>query len=73
MRKTTLTLIVLPLAVSIGFLIGRDASDRTEPRRVTTVERVDGYISLDAAAEPLRTRFNDDIGKTRVLMLVAPT
>ncbi len=32
-----------------------------------------GYASLDAAAEPLRTRFNADREKTRILMYVSPT
>lgn len=31
------------------------------------------YSRLDASAEPLRTSFNADVGKVRVLMLVAPT
>ena len=31
------------------------------------------YTPLDARGNPLRTAFNDDIGKVRVLMLVAPT
>ncbi len=31
------------------------------------------YMALDARGNPLRTAFNDDLGKVRVLMLVAPT
>ena len=31
------------------------------------------YKTLDARGNPLRTAFNDDLGKVRVLMLVAPT
>ncbi len=31
------------------------------------------YTSLDERGDPLRTTFNADIGKVRVLMLVAPT
>ncbi len=31
------------------------------------------YTALDARGNPLRTAFNDDHGKVRVLMLVAPT
>ncbi len=31
------------------------------------------YASLDARGNPLRTAFNDDLGKVRVLMLVAPS
>ena len=31
------------------------------------------YESLDERGDPLRTTFNADIGKVRVLMLVAPT
>ena len=31
------------------------------------------YTALDASGAPLRTAFNDDVGKVRVIMLVAPT
>ncbi len=31
------------------------------------------YLGLDERAEPLRGSFNADIGKVRILMLVAPT
>lgn len=31
------------------------------------------YAALDASGDPLRTAFNDDVGKVRVMMLVAPT
>ena len=31
------------------------------------------YTPLDAMGNPLRTAFNEDSGKVRVLMLVAPT
>jgi hypothetical protein len=31
------------------------------------------YAKLDGKAEPLRSAFNADVGKVRVLMLVAPT
>ncbi len=31
------------------------------------------YTVMDANAEPLRAAFNADVGKVRVLMLVAPT
>ena len=31
------------------------------------------HIGLDEHAEPLRGSFNEDVGKVRVLMLVAPT
>ena len=31
------------------------------------------YATLDERGDPLRTSFNADIGKVRVLMLVAPT
>ncbi len=31
------------------------------------------YTPLDARGNPLRTAFNEDLGKVRVLMLVAPT
>ena len=31
------------------------------------------YTVLDAHSEPLRAAFNADVGKVRILMLVAPT
>jgi hypothetical protein len=31
------------------------------------------YASLDTGLEPLRAAFNADAGRTRVVMLVAPT
>jgi hypothetical protein len=31
------------------------------------------YIGLDGSAEPLKGSFNADLGKVRILMLVAPT
>ena len=31
------------------------------------------YTVIDNGAEPLRAAFNADVGKVRVLMLVAPT
>ena len=31
------------------------------------------YTALDERGDPLRTTFNADIGKVRVMMLVAPT
>jgi hypothetical protein len=31
------------------------------------------YAKLSETAEPLRARFNQDVGRVRVMMLVAPT
>jgi hypothetical protein len=31
------------------------------------------YATLTGTAEPLRTAFNSDVGRVRVMMLVAPT
>ncbi len=31
------------------------------------------YVTLDEGAEPLKSAFNTDVGKVRVVMLVAPT
>ncbi len=31
------------------------------------------YVTLDRAAEPFKSAFNADVGKIRILMLVAPT
>lgn len=35
--------------------------------------RTQPYATLTDSAEPLRTRFNEDAGRVRVMMLVAPT
>ncbi len=32
-----------------------------------------GHVMLDRSAEPLKSTFNADVGRTRILMLVAPT
>jgi hypothetical protein len=31
------------------------------------------FVTLDSGAEPVRSAFNADIGKTRVVMLLGPT
>jgi hypothetical protein len=31
------------------------------------------YTPLSDSAEPLRTQFNQDVGRVRIVMLVAPT
>ncbi len=31
------------------------------------------YASLSDTADPLRTQFNNDVGRVRIVMLVAPT
>jgi hypothetical protein len=31
------------------------------------------YASLSESAEPLRSQFNQDVGRVRIMMLVAPT
>ena len=31
------------------------------------------YALLDASGDPLKAAFNNDVGKVRVIMLVAPT
>jgi hypothetical protein len=31
------------------------------------------HVSLSAGAEPLRTEFNQDAGRVRILMIAAPT
>ncbi len=50
---------------AIGMLtLGMTVGFRTGPAE---------YTALDASGNPLRTTFNDDVGKVRVLMLVAPT
>ena len=73
MHKTTITLMMVSLAVGVGSVARPHAPDRTDSESRSQAARGNGYVSLDAAGQPLRTRFNDDVGKTRVLMLVAPT
>lgn len=31
------------------------------------------FATLSETADPLRTQFNQDVGRTRIVMLVAPT
>ncbi len=49
----------------------------TEPAESSSVESSSAgapdYVSLDARGEPLKSAFNADADKVRVLMLVAPT
>ena len=35
--------------------------------------RTQPYANLSETAEPLRARFNQDVGHVRIMMLVAPT
>ena len=58
MRKSFVGLGMLPIVV--GVTLGLAASPAS-------------YTSLDERGDPLRETFNADVGKVRVLMLVAPT
>ena len=58
MRKLSTALGALPLLVAFGLALPTTTAD---------------YTSLDNRGDPLRTTFNADMGKVRVLMLVAPT
>ena len=58
MRKSYVGFGMLPIAV--GVTLGLAAPPA-------------GYTSLDERGDPLRAAFNADVGKVRVLMLVAPT
>lgn len=39
----------------------------------TDREKIRPHATLGARAEPLRTQFNQDVGRVRLLMIVAPT
>ena len=58
MRKAHAAFAALPLLLAIGLGLPAPTAD---------------YTSLDRAGDPLRATFNADMGKVRVLMLVAPT
>ncbi len=49
----------------------------TEPAESSSAESMSAvppdYVSLDARGEPLKSAFNADADKVRLLMLVAPT
>jgi hypothetical protein len=52
----------------------RDVGQSTaEPPTAPQAASPADYIGLDGHAEPLRGSFNADLGKVRILMLVAPT
>ncbi len=56
--KQKLFLALVPIAALFGLALGAAGPD---------------YTSLDDKAEPLKSAFNADAGKIRVVMLVAPT
>lgn len=58
MRSSVVALAFLPVVASLN--LGLNAPSPN-------------YASLDERGDPLRSTFNADIGKVRVLMLVAPT
>ena len=58
MRKPTIGFGVLTTAAGLSLGLVAPAAD---------------YAALDERGDPLRSSFNADIGKVRVLMLVAPT
>lgn len=58
MTKLRSALALLASLAAIGFVRSAPAPD---------------YTVIDADAEPLRAAFNADVGKVRILMLVAPT
>ncbi len=58
MRKSYVGLGMLPIAVGLSFGVATPRAD---------------YSSLDERGDPFKAAFNADVGKVRVLMLVAPT
>ena len=63
MKKTLVSAVAFAVAVS-ALALSLFAS---RPAAAT------GYLTLDRNSEPLRSAFNSDVGKVRILMLVAPT
>ncbi len=59
MRMLVLGAIALGLGVA-GVVLAIDAPPPT-------------YTTIDAAGQPLKGRFNADVGKVRIVALVAPT
>ncbi len=73
-------LALIPLAFGaamVGYVVrgaqGPVASAVQASRGGTGGRGSEDYVTLDRAAEPLKSAFNADVGKTRILMLVAPT
>ena len=58
MKKAYAAFAALPLLLTIGLGLPAPTAD---------------FASLDPEGDPLRATFNADLGKVRVLMLVAPT
>ncbi len=70
-------LALIPLAfgaVMLGYVV-RGAQGPVAPAVQASTAGTGGedYVTLDRAAEPFKSAFNADVGKTRILMLVAPT
>lgn len=70
-----LSLGVLGGALVLGLSAGAPDDGPGEARAPFTSQPASptDYIGLDEHAEPLRGSFNADVGKVRILMLVAPT
>jgi hypothetical protein len=55
--------VMLWLSALVWLLAAANALTAAEP----------SFVTLDSGAEPIRSAFNADIGKTRVVMLLSPT
>ena len=82
--KRTFLYALLPAAVLGAFTAaGMSSEAETAPAAIAHLEPAEAladadlpagdYIGLDGHSEPLRGSFNADVGKVRILMLVAPT
>ena len=66
--KPLLTTVSLAALALLAFSLAA-----TKPTESSSSAVAPDYISLDARGEPLKSAFNADADKVRLLMLVAPT
>ncbi len=74
--RSGLTLIPLAFgAVMLGYVVRGAQGPVASAVQASTGGSTGGedYVTLDRAAEPFKSAFNADVGKIRILMLVAPT
>ncbi len=74
--RSGLTLIPLAFgAVMLGYVVRGAQGPVASAVQASTGGSTggEGYVTLDRAAEPFKSAFNADVGKIRILMLVAPT
>ena len=62
-KRTVLALIILLIALALGIYLGNGPRIAPGQAPLKDIENI----------ETLRTQFNKDVGKTRLILLVSPT